>query len=271
MSEVTGVENEEAPTSNEESEAAPSPENTGVSDDRRFEEMAKHKENVEQENQQWREWAQKAQAQNQALQAQLQHKQVEPERNADEDPVEAAIADSFGRDEEGQKAKKTFDLAVKHQIEKDGYITRQETQNMISQESRKNNGRLSSVGVVSNTLQALMLKGLLDQDGAGKIYQQVNARLASDPSLAERTDDVEHLVGSLHSRGMRSGELNKPTFTPPTNPLQPGGNAASADPNQNGVKQDAERLSDRFPRFKSMDPKKVESLLEKSAKEMSRP
>jgi hypothetical protein len=248
----------------------PGPEQASVdesSDVVRFDEMVKHKEAAEQKNQQWEKWGKEAQpyvarleAENKALK-EVKSTPPAPVNGDDveEDAVEATIADAFGRDDPGIRAKKNFDLAVDYKIKKAGLVSRDEAIALAQHGDAAVASRLSSVANVSNTLQNMMAKGMLNKEGAGKIHSAVQSQMQTDPQLAARPEDVKHLTKSLYTEMLMSGAIEKPTFQAPTNPLQPSGGSAA--PKE--TKVETGELTKSFGRLSSMDPKRLEAAIEK--------
>jgi len=276
----TSVAPEESSASHDSSQAAPDPSVSVENGEERvpydrFQDVNNKRQEAEGNLQKWNQWGQQVQsvvagkdqqiAQLQGLLQQQQQQTADPQpAEQAEDPVDTYINDALGRDEEGQKARKTLDLLTDHKV--NGAVanrpTTEQVAQMVAAGQQMTQGRISSMTGVSNQINNWVQTGMVaNQDDANKVIAAVQHQLKSNPQLANRPADMDHLVHSLRSRMQDKGLISRPLAEAPANPLQPSGGG-------NGhVEQDGSTVSVQdlqtsgLSRIKNMDPKRLEALM----------
>lgn len=239
----------------------------------RFQDVNNKRQEAEGNLQKWNQWGQQVQSvvagkdqQIAQLQNMVQQQQATGSQPAEqaENPVDTYINDALGRDEEGQKARKTLDLLTDHKV--NGAVanrpTTEQVAQMVAAGQQMTQGRISSMTGVSNQINNWVQSGMVaNQDDANKVIAAVQHQLKSNPQLANRPADMDHLVHSLRSRMQDKGLISRPLAEAPANPLQPSGGG-------NGhVEQDGSTVSVQdlqtsgLGRIKNMDPKRLETLM----------
>lgn len=188
--------------------------------------------------------AQQLQTQVQQLQANLQKAvaymqqtrapQAVPPANGKEpiDSDEQFLADTFGTDEAGQKARRAVRLETQRLLKEMDVMPRQEALQMVEQAMQMTQGRWTGTVQVANRLQNLVQQGLATGEEMQEIHQDILQRLQqpSYASVANNPQQLDYLVSDAIARRLEGKKFSSVQPVRPKNPLQPSNTGAPPEP-----------------------------------------
>jgi hypothetical protein len=185
----------------------------------------------------------------------------QPTSTLPDDPNWAVLRSQLGPGEEGDKALAVLNQHAEWYARKMGYVSQDEVRQIVNEALAGHSGQINTTFAVTNRFQRWVDQGMLDQDQAMKMNQQLASVLKEYPEVAKDPTRVDYIMSQMFVKAIEEGSV-RPTFQPRSrNPLVVGGGPS-------GTTTEPEPMPDitssPFTRIRSIDKDRVRELVERS-------